>query len=278
MKSTDSVEAWNENAPYWVKHAETIRTMFAPVTIALIEQAQIHPGQSVLDVACGTGEPALTISRQVGSSGSVTCTDAVLEMVKATEARARDRGLDNVSFRHCPAESLPFPDNSFDVAESRLGVMLFGDPAVAVKEMLRVIKPGGIVAFVVWGENDLNPFTSLPSKVMSRHFPTPPADPDAPTAFRFAAPGKLAGVLTGAGSINVHERTFEFRIEAPISAPEFWNMRSVTSGSIRQQLETLPEVEVQQIAAEIEQSVREFFPNDQMSFPGVMLIVTGSVP
>src|SRR4030095_11018483 len=220
MKSTNPVEAWNENAPYWVKHAETIRTMFAPVTTALIQEAGIHQGQSVLDVACGAGEPALTIAQHVGASGSVTCTDAVVEMVTATEATARTLGINNVTFRHCPAESLPFPDNSFDVAESRLGVMLFGDPAVAVKEMLRVIKPGGIVRFVVWGENDVNPFTLLPSKVMSRHIATPPADPDAPTAFRFAAPGKLAGVLTEAGAINVNERTCEFRIEAPISAPE----------------------------------------------------------
>src|SRR5919205_1642992 len=109
---SDSTREWQENAPYWRKHAETIRVMLAPVTRALIEAAGIRAGQTVLDVACGAGEPALTIAEVVGATGSITCTDAVAEMVNAAEDAARRRGLTNVAFRLCAADALPFDSDS----------------------------------------------------------------------------------------------------------------------------------------------------------------------
>src|SRR5437764_10882732 len=118
---SDTIREWRDSALYWEKHAPTIRVMFAPLTRALIEDACIREGQTVLDVAGGPGEPSLTIAKAVGPSGSVTCTDAVAEMVRAAEAEARRRGLTNVEFRRCTAESLPFGDDSFDAAVCRLG-------------------------------------------------------------------------------------------------------------------------------------------------------------
>src|SRR5688500_13216029 len=187
----DPLRQWEETAKYWTRHSDTIREMFTPVTEALIETAGIAEGQTVLDVAGGAGEPSLTIAERVGPTGSVTCTDAVAEMVEAARREAASRGLTNVQFRQCTADSLPFADESFDVVVSRLGAMFFPDPVAACKEMLRVMKPGGSMAFVVWHKNEINPFCHLISDVISRHVPAPAADPDAPGAFRFAEPGKL---------------------------------------------------------------------------------------
>src|SRR5262249_4803614 len=160
-----------------------------------IEDAGISAGQSVLDVAGGPGEPSLTIAEIVGLTGSVTCTDAVPAMVATAEQEAKRRGLTNMSFRQCLAGSLPFVDDSFDVAVSRLGVMFFPDVAAGLREMLRVTKPKGALCFVVWGASEANPFTSSVTTVMQRYVPMPPAEPDAPGAFRFCEPGKLAGLL-----------------------------------------------------------------------------------
>src|SRR5436305_13349158 len=101
---TDNMREWRESASFWEKHAQTIRAMFTPVTAALIEDAGIREGQTVLDVAGGPGEPSLTIAETVGPSGSVICTDAVADMVQAAERAARRRGITNVSFRQCPAD------------------------------------------------------------------------------------------------------------------------------------------------------------------------------
>jgi SAM-dependent methyltransferase len=272
---SEVLREWAENAAAWQKHNATIRTMFAPLTAAMIEAAGITAGHDVLDVAGGPGEPSLTIAETVGPSGSVMCTDAVAEMVAAAEGEAKRRGLTNVEFRQCVADSLPFDDNSFDAVVSRLGVMFFPDVPAAFREMLRVVKAQGALCFVVWGKNEVNPFTYCVQDVMSRYVDMPPVGPDDPGAFRFAEPGKLAGLLTEAGAVDVRERELNFRIEASISAEQFWELRSATSGTLRQKLATLSEGDARRVTSEVLNSVRDFFPNGHMSFPAEMLIVSG---
>ena len=272
--TNQTLHEWRDSAPYWAKHRATICRMFAPLTEALIEDTLIGPGHSVLDVAAGPGEPSLTIAKTVGESGSVTCTDAIAEMVKAAEAEARALGLTNITFRQCTAESLPFPDNSFNRVVSRLGAMFFPNEALA--EIVRVTKPGGRVGFVVWEKSELNPFGYLVTNVMSRYTETAPVDPNAPGAFRFAEEGKLAALLKDAGAIPDHDRIFKFDIAAPISPEEFWTMRSNTSESLRTKLSTLSETDRVAVADAVILAVREYFPNNQLRFPALMRIVTAS--
>src|ERR1700752_917932 len=273
--NSDMLDSWRETAQYWTRYSDTIARMLAPLTEVLIERAGIHEGQSVLDVAGGAGEPSLTIAGVVGATGSVTCTDAIGEIVEAAQKEAQRRGLKNVQFRQCPADSLPFADDSFDVVVSRLGVMLFPDPFAAMREMLRVVKPDRSLAFAVWHKSEVNPFCHLVSDVMDQHVKAQPDDPDAPGAFRFAEPGKLADVMKRAGVTDVQEEIVSFDLEAPLSPPEFWTMRSITSDTLRGKLARLPGAERRQIAAEVEQAVKQFFPHNQMKFPAKMLIATG---
>src|SRR5438552_17852842 len=90
QQDKDPIGHWSQSAPYWEKHRETIRGMFAPITQALIEDAQIATGHSVLDVATGPGEPALSIAEVVGPSGSVVGRDPVPETISAAR-RAEHR-------------------------------------------------------------------------------------------------------------------------------------------------------------------------------------------
>src|SRR5215213_934627 len=271
----DMLDVWRESAKYWTRHSNTIHKMFTPLSRALIERARIREGQMVLDVAGGAGEPSLTIAEVVGPAGSVTCTDGVAEMVEAARAEAQRRGLTNMQFHQCSADSLPFPDNTFDVVVSRLGVMFFPDPVAAMRELLRVLKPGGRLAFAVWGKSDVNPFCYVVTGVMEQHVKSAAADPYAPNAFRFAEPGKLASVLTQAGAIEVEEGVATFDMEAPISPKQFWAIRSQTSDTLREKLTQLSADEQAQIAVEIEQAVKEFFPSNEMKFPAQLIIATG---
>lgn len=273
-----TLKEWRVTAPFWAKHGATIRTMFAPLTEALIQDAGIRKGQRVLDVAGGAGEPSLTIAERIGPTGEVTCTDAVAQMVAAGEGEAQRRNLKNVTFRQCLADSLPFDDDTFDVVVSRLGVMFFPDPPAAIGEMLRVARPGGTLSFAVWGRNELNPFTHIISDVVSRYVDSPVADPDAPGAFRFAEPAKLASILLSAGAADVRERLFRFQLEAPISCAEFWTLRAEISDTLRAKLATLSARDVQRIQHEVDEAAREYFLDDRMNFPAQMIIVSGRKP
>jgi ubiquinone/menaquinone biosynthesis C-methylase UbiE len=276
--ASNTLQQWQETASYWTKHHDTLRTMFVPLTRALVEQARIGPGQSILDVAGGSGEPSLSIAEVVGPRGVVTCTDAIPEMVAAAQREALGRGLENVQFQQCTADSLPFANDSFDVVICRLGVMFFPDPLAGVSEMLRVTKPGGRVALAVWGKSELNPYSYVVTGVISRYVPPAPIAPDAPDAFRFAEPGKLAGILEDAGAIDVTECVVNFDIAAPMPPEEFWNMRSEISETLREKLKKLSREEQERIAEEVREAVIEFFPDGHMKFPAQMIVVSGARP
>jgi len=278
-QADEVVREWRENASYWQKHSEAIRTMFQPITQALIDDAGIVAGQSILDVAGGSGEPSLTISNRVGPTGSVICTDVVAEMVNIAQSEARRKGLTNIEFRQCAADTLPFAPDSFDVTVCRLGTMFFPEPLAALREMLRVTKPSGAIALAVWGRSELNPFFSLSDKALERQLPAPPPpDRDAPGAFRFAEPGKLARILQRAGATEVKERPLEFQIVAPFTPKEFWEMRSETSGTLREKLATLSQQQRDLVAQEVEEAASKFFSNSQLSLPANVIIVTGRKP
>jgi ubiquinone/menaquinone biosynthesis C-methylase UbiE len=270
-----SLRAWSESAPYWDKHASVIRAMFEPLSDALIEDAALGPGQSVLDVAAGTGEPSLRIAEVCGASTWVTCTDPVAGMIAVAKREASRRGLRNVTFARCAAGALPFRTGCFDALVCRLGAMFFADPIVALREMLRVLLPGGRLALAVWHGSESNPFLQVPLQVIARYVQLPATAPDAPGMFRYTEPGKLAGLVAQAGVVAaVSERVLGFRIEAPVGRKDFWPLRFEMSEALRAVVPRLPPAELRRARSELEEAVRPYFPDDRMSCPARVIIVT----
>jgi len=272
------IAEWRESAPYWEKHAATVRQLFAPISASLIRIAEIDAGQRVLDVAGGTGEPSLEIAGIIAPQGRVVCTDAVAEMVAAAERLAHQRAINNIQFKRCAADSLPFADDTFDTVVSRLGAMFFEDALASLSEILRVVKPAGTIALAVWGDRALNPFFSIVVDVMAAYVQSPPEDPNAPGAFRFAEPGKLAGLVKLAGAVNVQEQIVDFRIEASLTPAEFWQLRSEISDSLRAKVARLTPEELAQVVEEVEQRARGFFNAGRMSLPAQVIIVSANKP
>src|SRR6202790_4482066 len=193
------INRWRGSAPFWEKHRDIIRGMFAPITQALMQDARIGSHDSVLDVATGPGEPALSVAALAGPNGKVFGVDAIQGMVTAARGEAERLGLKNAKFDVAFADDLPFAADTFDAVISRFGVMFFPSPVDGVREMLRVLKPGRKLAFAVWHFAEKNPFHSALSRVMDRYVDAPPLEPDAPDAFRFAPRGKLLKVFSEAG-------------------------------------------------------------------------------
>jgi ubiquinone/menaquinone biosynthesis C-methylase UbiE len=268
--------AWETSSQYWSKHQARIERMFAPLTGALIEAAQIGPGQAVLDIGGGRGEPSLTIASLVGATGSVTYTDPSAGMVSAARDEATRRHLPNIHFHQAPAQQLPFSDNSFDVAVGRLSMMFVPDVLAGLREILRVTKPGGRLSFLVWSEREVNPFFRVISDVLNEFVPAEPEDEDAPAAFRFARAGKLATLMREAGAISVTERVVRFQIEAVIDVDEFWELRTEMSDTFRGKLALLDPEKVAVVKATTVKAVAGYFKNGSMSFPAQARVVSGS--
>jgi len=201
-------------------------------------------------------------------------TDPVAAMVETAQAEAGSRGLTNIHFKQCSGDDLPFADRTFDVAVGRLSAMFFVDPITAVREALRVIREDGYVSFVVWGPEEVNPFFSTVTDVIDRFVESPRHDPDAPDAFRFAVPGKLAGILENTEAKNVTERQLNFQITAAISFDQFWQLRTEMSETLREKMAGLAPAQLPTIKQAVADAARRYFASGTMSFPAEALIVS----
>jgi ubiquinone/menaquinone biosynthesis C-methylase UbiE len=121
-----------------------VPALFHPWARVVADAADVEPGQRVLDVACGTGVLACTLAERVGLGGSVVGLDPSEEMLEVARTKS-----DAIEWRTGRAESIPFPDESFDAVVSQFGIMFFDDPGGALREMMRVMRPGGRLAVAV---------------------------------------------------------------------------------------------------------------------------------
>jgi ubiquinone/menaquinone biosynthesis C-methylase UbiE len=276
QRDQEVINRWSDSAPFWEKHREIIRHMFAPVTEALVGEAQIGSGQSVLDIATGPGEPALTIASLVGPRGKVFGVDPIPEMIAAARREASRLELRNVQFDVAFADHLPFPDNSFDAVVSRFGVMFFPSPLDGIREMLRVLKPGRKLVFAVWHFAERNPFHFSLSRVIDRYVDTPPLEPDALDTFRFAAPGRLREILNEAGVTRTTERLLQFTIDAPMSVEDYLALRLEMSVKLREKVSVLSPEQKTELKRQALESIREYSTDRGIRFPAEVLIVSGA--
>jgi SAM-dependent methyltransferase len=263
----------------WRKWQAQIAAFTRGATEAILEAAQLRPGQRVLDLACGVGDPALTIAAEVAPSGRVTATDMGPGMMSLAEELARKKGLSNIEFREANAESLPFADASYDVVTCRFGIMFFPDLGKALRECLRVLKPRGRAAFVAWGKRE-QPFAGTTAGIVMKHLPVPPPppDPDGPSLFMFGESGRLRRALESAGFTNVHE---EERIVAGCwadSLERYWEQFTEVAAPFRPLLDQLTPERKEQARLESLAALKRFWNGKELNMPLEIVIGSGVRP
>ena len=189
-------KTWESVASGWKRWDETMRKLTQPLTARMLDG--IEPGQRVLDIASGVGEPAISIAARVGPAGSVLGTDLVEEMLVNAREHAARRGVTNVEFRTVDGEMLDLPPASFDAATMRWGLMFMPDPVACLTRVRRALKPGGAIKLACWSAPQKNPWAAIPMGVLS--------DIEIPTATRFARTVCLRG--SGASALDLEEAGF----------------------------------------------------------------------
>jgi SAM-dependent methyltransferase len=232
-------------------------TMGRDVTEALVEYAQPRPGMQILDLASGTGEPAITLASRLGPTGHVTALDLSSDLLAIAAARARQRGFTNVSTQQADAQSLPFPGNRFDLGTCRFGVMFFSDVERALRDLHRVLKPGARACFAVWGPAT-QPYFASSIGIVHRHVGGSFLAPGGPDPFRFARPGSLSEALRESGFANAQEETCTVPWTWPGPVEEVWEQQQAIATPFLPLLKRVPAEKWPAINAEVHAAIRKY--------------------
>jgi ubiquinone/menaquinone biosynthesis C-methylase UbiE len=268
-----SREAWETVAPGWAGRAEQMFEWGRSVTERMLRALGARPGQTILELAAGTGDTGFLAAAQVGPTGRVILTDFAPTMVDAARRRAASLGLDNVEFRVVGAERLDLENDCVDGILCRWGYMLMAEPAVAFRESRRVLRPGGRLVFSVWGEPARNPWASLVGGLMVEAGHLPPLEPETPGIFALADQERIQRLLTDAG-FDRHELD---EVDAPIrfqDFPDYWDWVLHAAGGLSITISGLPDPEREALRAQVERAVADYAEShDTLFFPGVALNV-----
>jgi SAM-dependent methyltransferase len=245
------------------------------VTEALVESARPRPGMNVLDLASGTGEPAISLAARVGSEGHVTALDLSSELLTIAAERAQQRGLTNFSIQLADAHLLPFSDQSFDLATSRFGVMFFQDCEKALREVHRVLKPNARACFLAWGPFE-QPYWSSTIGIVANRVGGPVLVPGGPNPFRFAQPGSLSLALQNAGFGNIEEETKSLPWTWPGTAEEVWQQMQAVATPFLPLLQRIPRSKRDEIDHEVIEAIQQYADGDSITFGAVVVLVSGT--
>jgi SAM-dependent methyltransferase len=264
----------DETAAGWQKHYRPMKEQLVAVTATLLDAAAARPGMSVLDLASGTGVPALNLAHAVAPGGKVIATDLSEGMLAALRHNAAEEGVTNIETRFADAHQLPFADGLFDLVTSRFGTMFFVEIGRALNEIKRVLKSGGRIAFMVWGSPKPGSYFGAAAMPFTKRLAVKP-DPDGPGPLRFAEPGKLARLVEAAGFKDVKEKSHELPAPFRGSPKEFLAAMMEIAGPFRNAAATLSENDRRAAEEEAHANLSALYDGKVVKVRAPVLIVTG---
>jgi len=241
------------------------------VTEALVTYADPQLNMRVLDVASGAGEPAIPIAKRIAPTGHVIALDLSADLLTIAAERARQRGLTNITTQRADAHQLPFPDEQFDLATSRFGVMFFADTQRAFRELHRVLKPGARACFAVWGSKD-QPYFASTIGVVHALAGGPPIEPNGPDPFRFSRSGSLSEELAKSGFANVQEETRTVPWTWPGPPEEAWEQQRAIATPFLPLFNRVPPGAWPHINEQVHTAVRKHEKNGAIEFTASIIL------
>lgn len=197
------LDGWDEASKGWGRQADRLHASAVAISEAMLAHAAPRPGERVLELACGPGDTGFMAARLIAPDGLLIATDATAGMLEIARERAREQGVMNVEFKQTQLEWIDIEAASVDVVLCRWAVMLTLDPAAALRECRRVLKPGGRLALAVWDLPEANPWTTVVQRALVELGHVEPPAPGGPGMFALSAPGLLGRMLADAGFFDV---------------------------------------------------------------------------
>jgi SAM-dependent methyltransferase len=264
----ESRQRWGRVAAGWERRDAEQWEASEPVSRNLVERLELQPGETVLELAGGVGRTSLLAAERVAPGGRVIATDFAPEMVDAARRLAERTGAQGVEHRVLDAQAIDLPDSAVDAVVCRWGLMLFGDPARALAEIRRVLRPGGRLACAVWAEAGENPWASVVGRVFAQRGLMEPPAPGSPGMFSLADAAQLEALLRGAGfeSVAIEDVPLLFRYH---DFGDYWDVTRELGGGIADALAPLGDEERAAVRAEVEAGFESFRTGDGYELPGL---------
>ncbi|MBI3399185.1 MAG: methyltransferase domain-containing protein [Deltaproteobacteria bacterium] len=268
---------WNRVASAWEKWDKVLERNLAFVNYRLIGDARLRLGQQVLDIGCGTGYPALLAAQAVGAAGRVHGLDLAEEMLEVARRKAGSLGITNITFQTADATTLSFEPDSYDAVISRFCLMFLPDIHSTMRQIARLLKPGGYLAAAVWSSADKNPFLKVPMDVLKKFIEMSLPDPEQPGLFRLAKPRELLRVAERAGLQGVTDE--EMSGETPFeSADEYLASLMEMAAPIQMLFNKLSFSQRSEVQSEIKRTADSYRRGDKIFLPVAIRVVVARKP
>ncbi|MEO6232941.1 MAG: methyltransferase domain-containing protein [Ferruginibacter sp.] len=263
-------KSWDKFSPGWKKWDEVTMRFMLPVGDAIIDAIQPFVDAKILDIASGTGEPALTIAALPGVD-KVVMTDISEEMLIIAVENAEAKNLDNIESVVCDVCELPFKDESFDAVSCRFGYMFFPDMQLATNEIYRVLKPGGKMATAVWNVPDRNFWVTATMSVINKNMELPKPPEGAPGMFRCCQPGQMKTLLENAGFKNIIEQEVPTKLDVGY-VETYWQMMNEVAAPIVAALSKADDAMQQKIKEEVLANVLQKYKDGEVAIDASTLV------
>jgi ubiquinone/menaquinone biosynthesis C-methylase UbiE len=270
-----SHEVWEAMAPGWERWRAELADALTPVREWLIRELGPEPGETVLELGAGTGETGFAAAAILGDNGRLISTDFSPEMVEVARRRGNELALGNVDYRVVDAERIELVSGSVDGALCQSAYMLAADPAAALAETRRVLRPGGRLALSVWSAPERNPWASIGGMILIERGHMPPPEPGAPGVFSMASEERTRALLDGAGFRSV--RTAEVPVHFGFRSLEDYEQWIVdVGGPFAVLVRGLPEDEREVLTARLNEAFVPFATDGGYELPGAALCAVAS--
>ena len=257
-------------ASTWVARRADIEEVCAPLREWMLRTLAPRAGETVLELAAGTGDTGFEAARVVGEHGRLISSDVVPAMVDAARRRGDELGVANAEYRVIDAEQIALEDGAVDGVLCRLGYMLMSDQATALAETRRVLRGGGRLVLAVWGAPERNPFFAIAGVSLTQRGHLPPPQPPGPPIFSLASAQRTSALLADAGFDAV--RTEEVAVAFEVSGvDDYLRFIADTAGPLGLALRNLSEADRAGVRTDAEDALSRFAVDGGHRLPGVAL-------